>query len=95
MTDISGGPSSVPAPKPHRGSLLVQDALTKRRNAAEARFKAYGIVAITLSMLALVWLLISIFSVGTPAFRQTFLTMPIELPEAKLDQSATPPSWQR
>ena len=87
MTDISGGPSSVPAPKPHRGSLLVQDALTKRRNAAEARFKAYGIVAITLSMLALVWLLISIFSVGTPAFRQTFLTMPIELPEAKLDKS--------
>ena len=89
MTDISGGPSSVPAPKPHRGSLLVQDALTKRRNAAEARFKAYGIVAITLSMLALVWLLISIFSVGTPAFRQTFLTMPIELPEAKLDKSGT------
>ena len=89
MTDISGGPSSVPAPKPHRGSLLAQDALTKRRNAAEARFKAYGIVAITLSMLALVWLLISIFSVGTPAFRQTFLTMPIELPEAKLDKSGT------
>jgi len=89
MTDISGGPSSVPAPKPHRGSLLVQDTLTKRRNAAEARFKAYGIVAITLSMLALVWLLISIFSVGTPAFRQTFLTMPIELPEAKLDKSGT------
>ena len=89
MTDISGGPSSVPAPKPHRGSLLVQDALTKRRNAAEARFKAYGIVAITLSMLALVWLLISIFSVGTPAFRQTFLTMPIELPADKLDKSGT------
>jgi phosphate transport system permease protein len=89
MTDISGGPASVPAPKPHRGSLLTQDALTKRRNAAEARFKAYGIVAITLSMLALVWLLISIFSVGTPAFRQTFLTMPIELPEAKLDKSGT------
>jgi phosphate transport system permease protein len=89
MTDISGGPVSGPATKPHRGSLLTQDALTKRRNAAEARFKAYGIMAITLSMLALVWLLISIFSVGTPAFRQTFLTMPIELPEAKLDKSGT------
>ena len=89
MTDISGGPAASPVSKSHRGSLLVQDALTKRRNAAEARFKAYGIVAITLSMLALVWLLISIFSVGTPAFRQTFLTMPIELPEAKLDKSGT------
>ena len=52
MTDISGGPVSGPATKPHRGSLLTQDALTKRRNAAEARFKAYGIVAITLSVLA-------------------------------------------
>jgi phosphate transport system permease protein len=89
MTDISGGPASLPASKPHRGSLLAQDALTQRRNAAEARFKAYGIVAITLSMLALVWLLISIFSAGTPAFRQTFLTMPIELPEDKLDKSGT------
>ena len=28
-------------------------------------------------------------STGTPAFRQTFLTMPIELPEAKLDKSGT------
>ena len=89
MTDVSGGPAASPVSKSRRGSLLTQDALTKRRNAAEARFKAYGIVAITLSMLALVWLLISIFSVGTPAFRQTFLTMPIELPEAKLDKSGT------
>ncbi|MFN5828196.1 MAG: phosphate ABC transporter permease PstA [Rhodobacterales bacterium] len=89
MTDISGGPAALPVPKSRRGSLLTQDALTKRRNAAEARFKAYGAVAITLSMLALVWLLISIISVGAPAFRQTFLTMPIELPEDKLDKSGT------
>ena len=89
MTDISGGPAALPVPKSRRGSLLTQDALTRRRNAAEARFKAYGAVAITLSMLALVWLLFSIISVGSPAFRQTFLTMPIELPEDKLDKSGT------
>ncbi len=87
MTDFSANPGAAPASKAHRGSLLVQDKLTKRRNAAEARFKWYGIVAITLAMLALVWLLISIFSVGTPAFKQTFLTMPIELPAAKLDKA--------
>ncbi|MCA3513908.1 MAG: phosphate ABC transporter permease PstA [Rhodobacter sp.] len=89
MTDVSGGPAALPVSKPRRGSLLTQDALTRRRNAAEARFKACGAVAITLSMLALVWLLFSIISIGSPAFRQTFLTIPIELPEAKLDKSGT------
>jgi len=89
MTDISGGPAALPVSKSRRGSLLTKDALTRRRNAAEARFKAYGAVAIALSMLALVWLLFSIISVGSPAFRQTFLTMPIELPEDKLDKSGT------
>jgi phosphate transport system permease protein len=87
MTDLSASPGAVPGSKAHRGSLLVQDALNRRRNSAEARFKWYGIIAITLAMLALVWLLVSIFTVGTPAFRQTFLTMPIELPADKLDKA--------
>ena len=65
----------------------MQDALTRKRNAAEARFKAYGIAAIMLAMGALAALLISIFSAGLPAFRQTFLTIPIELPAAKLDKA--------
>lgn len=85
MTDLSALPAAAPAGR--RGSLLAQDPLTRRRNAAEARFRLYGIAAITLSMLALIWLLYSIFSVGLPAFRQTFITMPIELPAAKLDKS--------
>jgi len=86
MTDIMGS-APVPASRARRSSLMAQDALSKRRNAAEARFKIYGIVAIVIAMLALVWLLISIFSVGLPSFRQTFLTMPIELPADKLDKS--------
>jgi phosphate transport system permease protein len=85
MTGLSAS-SSAGARK---GSLLARDALTVQRNAAETRFRLYGIIAITLSMLALIWLLYSIFSVGTPAFRQTFLTMPIELPADKLDKSGT------
>jgi phosphate transport system permease protein len=40
-------------------------------------------------LLALVWLLISIFGVGSSAFRQTFLELQVELPEAKLDKSGT------
>ena len=83
------GLSASSAAGARKGSLLARDALTVQRNAAETRFRLYGIIAITLSMLALIWLLYSIFSVGTPAFRQTFLTMPIELPADKLDKSGT------
>jgi len=83
------GLSASSAAGARKGSLLAQDALTVQRNASETRFKLYGIIAITLSMLALIWLLYSIFSVGTPAFRQTFLTMPIDLPADKLDKSGT------
>ncbi len=88
MTDITGMPApAMPVGKSRHGSLLSQDPLTKRRNAAEVRFRIYGIVAITIAMLSLVALLISIFSVGLPAFQQTFLTLDIELSEDRLDKS--------
>lgn len=69
------------------GSLLTQDARTKARNAAERRFRAYGLSAIILALLALVWLLISIFSAGLPAFRQSFITLPVMLDASVLDKS--------
>lgn len=72
-----------------KGSLLTQDPRTKARNAAERRFRAYGLTAIVVALLALVWLLISIFSAGLPSFRQTFLTFPVTLDEAVLDKSGT------
>lgn len=69
------------------GSLFTQDARTTARNAAERRFRAYGLGAIIVALLALVWLLISIFSAGLPAFRQTFLTFPVTLDAAQLDKA--------
>lgn len=72
-----------------KGSLLTQDPRTKARNAAERRFRSYGLGAIVLALLALLWLLISIFSAGLPSFRQTFLTFPVTLDEAVLDKSGT------
>lgn len=68
-------------------SLLVQDDRTRRRNGAEARFRAYGLGAIGIAMLALVVLLTSVVSNGLGAFRQTYITLEIPLPEAKLDIS--------
>ena len=70
-----------------RPSLFAQDPRTKARNAAEKRFRGYGLAAIVLALLALVWLLISIFGNGLPAFRQTFLTFPVTLDAATLDKA--------
>ena len=69
-----------------RASLLVQDPRTKARNATEKRFRAYSLTAIIVALLALVWLLTSIFSNGLPAFKQTFITLPVPLDAALLDK---------
>ena len=68
-------------------SLLIADARTKKRNAAERRFKAYGLSAIVVAILALVMLLVSVFGTGASAFRQTYVTVTVPLPEDKLDKS--------
>ncbi len=70
-----------------RASLFVQDPRTKARNATEKRFRIYGLSAIITALLALVWLLISIFGNGLPAFKQTFITFPVTLEESVLDKA--------
>ncbi|MFT4014366.1 MAG: phosphate ABC transporter permease PstA [Paracoccus sp. (in: a-proteobacteria)] len=67
-------------------SLLVLDERTRKRNAAEARFRAYGLGAIIVSILALIMLLISIFTGGLGAFRQTYLEIPVTLEASQLDK---------
>jgi phosphate transport system permease protein len=74
-------------PSAPKNSLFTPDARTKSRNAAEKRFRAYGLFAISLALLALLWLLISIFSAGLPSFRQTFIDMPVALDAAVLDKA--------
>ena len=68
-------------------SLFTHDAKTKARKSAEARFRIYGVVAIAVALLALLWLLISILSGGLPAFRQTMLTYPVTLDQSVLDKT--------
>ncbi|WP_439142203.1 phosphate ABC transporter permease PstA [Pseudooctadecabacter sp.] len=58
-----------------KSSLLTVDARTKKRNAAEKRFKAYGIVAIAIGLLFLVVLLTSILRSGLPAFTNTVVAL--------------------
>lgn len=68
-------------------SLFAPDKRTNARNAAEKRFRLYGMVAISLALLALLWLMISIFTAGLPAFRQTFIQIPVTLDAAVLDKA--------
>ncbi|MBB97154.1 MAG: phosphate ABC transporter, permease protein PstA [Rhodobacteraceae bacterium] len=71
----------------HATSLYAEDARTKKRNAAEKRFQAYGIAAISIGIFFLVVLLVSIVRSGIPAFTQTFIEVPVYLDAAKLDKN--------
>lgn len=80
MTDAT----QIPVTK--RASLLQLDARTRRRNAAETRFKAYGMIAIAIGLLMLIILMFNIISRGSGAFQQTFVTLEVELLADKLDK---------
>ncbi len=87
MTDATLRISPAHAPRA-RGSLLVQDERTRKRNAAEARFKAYGLIAIGIGLLMLVILWSTTSCRAAPArFQQTFVTLEVELPADKLDKN--------
>lgn len=61
----------------------------KKRYAAEARFKAYGIGAIGLALSAVVILFYTIISSGLPAFTETRITLEVNLNEQVIDPSGT------
>jgi phosphate transport system permease protein len=84
MTDAIATGIAAPAGK-GKSSLLEQDTLMRRRNAAESRFKAYGIAAITVSLATLAVMLWTIFSDGVSAFRQASITFSVTLDPARLD----------
>ncbi len=86
MTDISanGGATGGPAAA-HKGSLLEKTALMRKRNAAEGRFRLYGIVAIALSLSLLAFMLFTIFRDGSSAFFQAKMQVPVVLDAQALD----------
>ncbi len=49
----------------------------KRRQAAETRFRWYGLIAVSLGLLFVVLMFGNIISKGYPAFWQTYIQMPI------------------
>uniref|UniRef100_UPI00155537DA PstA family ABC transporter permease n=1 Tax=Mangrovicoccus sp. HB161399 TaxID=2720392 RepID=UPI00155537DA len=81
MADISASPAGVPG----KSSLYTESERTKSRNAAEKRFKIYGMLAVGVGVVALVCLLASILTSGLSAFKQTYLTAEIYLDPAVVD----------
>ena len=71
---------------PSKRSLYDISERTKKRNAAEGRFRFYGIIAIAIGLLMLLVLVTTIIYRGTSAFQQTFITLEVELLEKKLDK---------
>jgi phosphate transport system permease protein len=85
MTDAAA-PGPVTGIGQHGGSsLFAPTALMRRRNAAEFRFRLYGLIAITISLTTLVIMLWTIFSDGISSFRQATITVPVTLSAEVLD----------
>jgi phosphate transport system permease protein len=66
-------------------SLLAQDARTRRRQAAETRFKYYGLAAMVLGLIFVVVLFVDIVAKGYSAFGQTMIRLEVQLDEQVID----------
>lgn len=62
---------------------------TKKRYAAERRFKAYGFAAIMFSLGFLALMLVTITISAVPAFTQTYIQISVEFSETIIDKKAT------
>ncbi len=68
----------------------------KKRHAKERRFKALGVLAITIAVLALIWLLTSVVGTGLQAFKTHNVKIEVQLTESVLDpQQARDPDMLR
>ncbi|MEJ6477888.1 MAG: phosphate ABC transporter permease PstA [Octadecabacter sp.] len=74
-------------PSPRFKSLKVQDPRTKKRNAAEKRFRANGIVAISIGALFLAAMTFTILKNGIPAFTQYVMKLEVILTQDEFDHA--------
>lgn len=81
MTDAAMPHTAVATAAPAR-----RDFGLKRRHAAEARFRFYGIAAIVIGLGFLAILLVSIVSKGYTSFVQTSITVPVEFSASIIDK---------
>ena len=85
MTEITAD-NSAAAGGSKSGSLFQSGARTRKRHAAERRFRRMGLAAVIFGILALVGLMASILSNGLSSFQQAYITIDVFLDPAKLDK---------
>lgn len=85
MTETTLTPDTE-APAATKGkSLYALDDLTRKRNAAEKRFRMYGMAAIAVGLFFLVVLAFAIISEGVPAFSRTVVKVEFTLTQEQFD----------
>lgn len=84
MTDIAI-PSPAHAVRRHDVTSTAAQARVRRRYRAEARFKAYGLIALTVTTVFLVVLLADILSRGLPAFWQHSVVLDVPVKAEEID----------
>jgi phosphate transport system permease protein len=82
MTDATSMDGALP-----KGRLTTVDARTKKRNAAEKRFRAYGLTAILIGLFFLVVLFTSILRSGIPAFTQAEVSVEFTITQAQYEDA--------
>jgi phosphate transport system permease protein len=91
MTDIADNPNAlggrVGETKLHTGEAA--EKRLRRRYAAEARFKIYGLVAVSFAILMLFILIADVVRTSIPAYTQTFITLEIDIDPAVVDPQGT------
>jgi len=92
MTDVVMNKMQTNEPSSQTRAANASDAVRKglkKRYAAEARFRAYGIGAIGLALTAVAILFYTIISSGLPTFTESRITLEINLNEQIIDPSGT------
>ncbi|MBK9130251.1 MAG: phosphate ABC transporter permease PstA [Gammaproteobacteria bacterium] len=72
-----------------RRTIEIVRAGLKRRQAAEKRFRLYGVAAIVLGLVFLSVLFVSIVGNGYTAFAQTYIKLPVNFDSAVIDPEGT------
>ena len=72
-----------------RDIKTLVNAGLQRRHAAERRFRAYGLIAVTLGLAFVVLMFANIIGKGFPAFWQTYIELPMVFDAAVIDPAGT------
>ncbi|SFE78085.1 phosphate ABC transporter permease PstA [Roseivivax sediminis] len=86
MTDATANAAPAAGRRTSK-SIIETDANTRKRNAAEARFRYYGMAAIGVGLFFLCALTFSILRSGLPAFTETAVTVDFTLSQEQFDEA--------